>query len=159
RVLVAESALSVDVISHSLGDAAALAEAGASKEEIMNAFGVPLAMFTSVTNLANLQASIQYHTKFTISPRLKRRDEKLNEQLIPRYDPTGRLFVSSGSPVPEDREFKLHQDRDDLVHGVRTINEVRKDRGLPPVPWGNVPFPTLGPEPKQPSNPNEGVMT
>jgi len=29
-----------------------------------------------------------------ITPRLQRRDEKLNEQLIPLYDPSRRLFVA-----------------------------------------------------------------
>jgi phage portal protein BeeE len=43
RVLVAESRLSVDLVNPALGDLASLAEAGATKEEIANAFGVPRA--------------------------------------------------------------------------------------------------------------------
>jgi hypothetical protein len=29
-----------------------------------------------------------------VSPRLERRDEKLNAQLVPLFDPTGRLFLA-----------------------------------------------------------------
>src|SRR6185436_12006047 len=54
RVLVAESRLSVDVVNPALGDLAALAEAGATKAEVANSFGVPLALLTTETNLANL---------------------------------------------------------------------------------------------------------
>src|SRR5207248_1746816 len=99
RVLVAESSLSVDVVNPSMGDLAALAEAGATKEEIANVFGIPMAYLTTQTNLANLQAAEHQHASLTIRPRLCRRDEKLNEQLIPRYDPGGRLFVASDDPV------------------------------------------------------------
>ncbi len=39
-----------------------------------------------------------------IGPRLQLRDEKLNEQLIPFYDPTRRLFLASEDPSPIDPE-------------------------------------------------------
>ena len=140
RVLVAESSLSVDVVNPSLGDLAALAEAGATKEEIANVFGIPLAYLTTQTNLANLQAAEHQHAALTIRPRLCRRDKKINEQLIPRYDPTGRLFVASDDPTPRNQEQQLEQETVDLHWGVRTINEVRAARGLPPVSWGETPW-------------------
>lgn len=140
RVLVAESRLSVDVVNPGLGDLAALAEAGATKAEVANAFGVPLALLTTETNLANLQAALEQHSSLTIRPRLRRRDEKINEQLIPLYDPSGRLFVASDDPAPESQEFQLQQQEVDLKWGVRTINEVRAERGLAPVEWGDVPW-------------------
>jgi hypothetical protein len=64
-VLVAESNLSVDVVNPALGDLAALAEAGATKEEIANVFGVPLALLTTETNLANLQAALHQRSRCT----------------------------------------------------------------------------------------------
>ena len=140
RVLVAESSLSVDLVNPSLGDLAALAEAGATKEEIANAFGVPLAFLTTETNLANLQAAVQQHMSLTIHPRLRRRDEKINEQLIPLYDPSGRLFVASDDPTPANQEQLLQLQQSDLKWGVRTINEVRAERGLPLVEWGDKPW-------------------
>ena len=73
-------------------------------------------------------------------PRLRRRDEKLNEQLIPLYDPTGRLFFHTPDATPANQQFLLAQEQADLRWGVRTINEVRASRGMPTVPWGDRPM-------------------
>lgn len=140
RVLVAESNLEVDVIQASLADVAALAEAGATRQDIANAFGIPLAFLTTETNLANLQAAEHQHLAKAIRPRLIRRDEKLNERLVPFFDPTGRLFFASDDPVGADRDFDLRRQETDLKWGIRTINEVRAERGLPPVEWGDKPW-------------------
>jgi HK97 family phage portal protein len=133
RVLVAETNLKVQLLQHSLGDLAALAEMKATKEDIANAFHVPLSFLTSETNLANLQAAEHQHLSQAIAPRLTRRDQKLNEQLIPLYDPTGRLFLASDDPVPANGELLLRERALDLKYGVVTINEVRSQRGLPPL--------------------------
>ncbi|MFN4259778.1 MAG: phage portal protein [Gemmataceae bacterium] len=140
KALVAESGLKVDILKQSMGDLAALAEYAATKEDVANAFHIPLAYLTKDTNLANLQASCQQHMMLAIRPRLRRRDEKLNERLVPLYDPSGRLFLASEDPVSESQEQILKQQEIDLRLGVKTINEVRQERGLPPVAWGNVPW-------------------
>lgn len=144
RVLVTESSMRVQLLEHSMGDLAALADLRATKEDIANAFGVPIAFLTTQTNLANLQAAEQQHAAQTIRPRLRRRDEKLNEQLVPRFDPTGRLFLASEDPVPSNRELILRERETYLRQGVLTINEVRSDLGLPAVGWGDVPWPGAG---------------
>jgi HK97 family phage portal protein len=140
RALIAESGMKVSVLAHSAGDLAALADYGKTKEDIANAFHVPLSFLTSETNLANLQAAEHQHMAKAIFPRLQRRDEKINEQLLPLYDPSGRLFVASEDPVPFNQEIAWRQQEIDLKYGILTINEVRQDRGLPPVPWGDTPW-------------------
>jgi HK97 family phage portal protein len=140
RVVVAESGLRVQLLQHSMGDLAALADMHATKEDIANAFHCPIAYLTSQTNLANLLASQAQHMQLAIAPRLERRDEKLNSQLVPLYDPTGRLFLASEDPKPVDAAAMIQQKELDLKYGVVSINEVRSERGLPPVPWGEVPW-------------------
>jgi HK97 family phage portal protein len=140
KVVVAESSLKVALLHHSMGDLSALADMKATKEDIANAFHVPIAFLTTQTNLANLQASRSQHMSLAISPRLQRRDEKLNAQLVPLYDPTSRLFLASEDPVPVDQDLLVQQQIADLKYGVVSINEVRSERGLPPVPWGDVPW-------------------
>jgi hypothetical protein len=93
---------------------------------------------TSTVNLANLQAARLQHTENAIHPRLQRRDEKLNEQLVPLYDPTGRLFLASEDPTPVDQQLTIEQQKNDMMFGIVSINEVRAERGLAPVPWGHV---------------------
>ncbi len=75
-----------------------------------------------------------------IAPRLRRRDEKLNEQLVPLFDPSHRLFLASEDPVPANRELLANEQELKLKYGVVTINEIRGDEGLPPVPWGDAPW-------------------
>ena len=139
KALVSESKLKVTLLEQSMGDLAALADMKATKEDIANAFHVPLPFLSGDTNLANMQAADHLHKTLAIAPRLRRRDEKLTEQLLPRFDPTGRLFLASDDPTPANRDFELRQERADLELGVRTINEVRAGRGLAAVAWGDRP--------------------
>ena len=140
RALIAESGMKVSILAHSMGDLHALAEYGATKEDICNAFHVPMSYFTKETNLANLQAADYQHMKLAISPRLERRDEKINEQLIPLFDSSRRLFVASEDPIPQNQEIQWRQFEMDLKYGIMSVNEVRADRGLPPVDWGETPW-------------------
>ncbi len=140
RVVVAESPTRVQLLSHSMGDVAALAEMGATKELICNAFHVPIAYFTANTNLANLIGSRSLHAEQAIGPRLSRRDEQLNFRLVSLFDSTGRLFLSSDNPQPVDSTAQLAEKELDLKYGVVSINEYRAGRGLPPVPWGEQPW-------------------
>lgn len=141
-IWVGESAFDLNVLSYSLGDLAALAEYGATKEDVCGAFHVPLSYLTKETNLANLEAAERQHMATGIRPRLRRRDSKLNEEngLVRKYDPTGRLFLASEDPVRETREQALRQQEADLKWGVKAVNEVRAERGLPPAVWGHVPW-------------------
>ncbi|HZZ80402.1 MAG TPA: phage portal protein [Gemmataceae bacterium] len=139
KALVADSSLSVTLLTHSMGDLAALADMKATKADIANAFHVPLPFLSGETNLANMQASDHLHKSLAILPRLRRRDEKLNEQLIPLFDPSGRLFFHTPDPTPANQQYLLQQEQSDLRYGVRTINEIRAARGLAPVAWGDRP--------------------
>jgi len=140
KVLVADQPMKINLLSQSLGDIALLADMKATKEDIANSFHVPISFFTTNTNLANWLASQSQHMSLAISPRLVRRDEKINEQLLPRFDPTGRLFVASEDPIPVDWESTIAQKELDLKFGVVTINEIRSERGLSLVPWGDTPW-------------------
>jgi phage portal protein BeeE len=139
RVVVAESALKVQLLQQSTGDVAALAEMGATKDLIANAFHVPVSFFTTQTNLANLLASQSQHMAQVIDPKLQRRDEKLNSELVPLFDPSGRLFLASEDPVTVDQSLSVVQQQAGLKYGVVSVNEVRSERDRPPVPWGDVP--------------------
>jgi HK97 family phage portal protein len=138
RTLVTESAMETTLLNPQMGDLAALAEKGANSEDIANGFHVPLSMLSTNTNLANLQASQAQHAEICIGPRLERRDEKLNEQLVPLYDTSGRLKLASDDPAPPAAD-DWHVSQQAAQFGWMTINELRNDQGLDPVPWGNVP--------------------
>lgn len=140
KVLIAESKMKVDLITQSMGDIQQLAEIRATMEDICNAFHVPISYMTTNVNMANLQAAERQHMHNAIHPRLKRRDEKINEQMIPLYDPSGRLFVASEDPSPLDAEADNKRIDLEMKYGITTVNEVRSSKGLPPVPWGDAPW-------------------
>lgn len=107
--------------------------------EICAVYGVPLSKVTTDdVNRANAEAGDYSYMKDTILPRLRRVEQKINEQLLPMYD--DRLFCAFDNPVPEDKDFRLEQAKARLGTGQTTINEERQLDGQEPVSWGEVPI-------------------
>lgn len=94
---------------------------------------------TKETNLTNLEAADTQYAR-SIRPRLRRRDATMNEYLVPLFDTTGRLYLQTDDPAGESRDYVLRRDRRDIETGIRTINEVRADRGLDPASWCHEPW-------------------
>lgn len=106
---------------------------------ISNAFGVPEDLVSSQnSNRASSSTAIHAYMRYTVLPKLRRLEERLNSRLLPYYD--SNLFLQFNSPVPNDEAIALKQEQQDLEFGVLTVNEVRAKRGLSEVSWGNQPF-------------------
>lgn len=105
-----------------------------TKEEICNAYGQSLALYDKDANRANADNATYIFMRDTISPRHRRQEQKINEQLLPRYDE--RLFCAFEDCVPEDREFK-HKVRNESVNKLITINEGRQEIGKEEVEGGD----------------------
>lgn len=103
-----------------------------TKEQIANAFGIPMSMLTTESvNLANAKAGNYQHAKNAILPRCRRFEEKLNEKLLPMYDE--KLFVAFDNPVPEDTELKLKEREVNIKSGFAPIDEERQLVGRKPL--------------------------
>ena len=75
-----------------------------TREEICNCYGVPISKLTTDNvNRANAESGDYSYMKDTILPRLKKIEQKLNEQLLPMYD--DRLFCAFDNPVPADKHY------------------------------------------------------
>jgi HK97 family phage portal protein len=83
---------------------------------------------------ANMEAAEYNHAKRVIRPLESRMAATIQHTLAPQYDP--KLVISFTDPVPDDKEFKLKEDKES-VNVFQTINEVREKRGLPPLPGGD----------------------
>jgi HK97 family phage portal protein len=126
-----------------------------SRDQIANAFGVPVSMLKSEgVPRANLESALFQYAKFTIQPRLTMYAQVLNERVIPMWDNPGndtlspvkisdRVFVAYDNVVPEDKEFALKKRDSDLENKVITINEARAEEGRESVPWGDRPVATV----------------
>lgn len=111
-----------------------------NREEIFNAFGIPISFVTTQTNLANLEAGMVQHGRFAVVPRLTRICQVLNQRFITKFDQSGRFFFGFENPIPEDEERKSRTNRNYLDSGVMIINDARAALGLDPVPWGEKPW-------------------
>ena len=105
-----------------------------TKEEICNAYGQSLALYDKDANRANAGNATYIFMRDTISPRHRRVEQKINEQLLPRYDE--RLFCAYEDCVPEDKEFK-HKVRIDSLDKIITRNDARREIGKDEVEGGD----------------------
>jgi phage portal protein BeeE len=103
---------------------------------IANVFGVPIALLSTDTNLANLQAAEAQHAKavefrcHAIASVLTTLARKLDPRLFFAFDPA--------RGEDEERTARIMQIR--LDTGVSVINEERLEQGLDKVDWGNEPW-------------------
>jgi len=112
------------------------------RPEIEAIFGVPMSLLTvedvkSAPATGMIVGNVSYARR-TIRPRCRRIEEKLNEQLLPLYDP--KLFVAFDNPVPEDKRAAAEEREINLRTGYTTINEERLEDNRKPVEWGDTPI-------------------
>lgn len=111
-----------------------------TREEICIGLDVPTALFDPNSIRSNVEGAQYTHAKYGIQPRLRKIEEKINEQLLPMFDDSGKLFCAFDNPVPEDKAFLLEKRKADLQTGVSTINEERSIDGKEPVEGGDTPL-------------------
>jgi len=138
-IMVSGIPLNSETIAFSSKDAELLARKGATKIDILNAMGVPGALFeTTGINRATLQTAMIQHGTYAIKPRIKAFQDTLNEKYMPMF---GRdLKIKFDNPVPIDRVEEAKLEEMDLKNAVLTINEIRGKRGMVSVPWGDEPY-------------------
>lgn len=103
------------------------------RNSIANAFGIPEDLITREnSNRASSVTALTQYYSFTIAPKLRRIEEAINQGLISLYD--DNLFCQFENCIPEDREGEIKQDTSDISNGIKSVNEIRVERGLEPYP-------------------------
>ena len=131
----------LEPIAYPPRDLADAADQQASFDQIARAFDIPLSMLSKDANRASAEQGRAQHAGDAVAPRLLRLADRLNQQLVPAFDPSGRLFLRFDDPAIENLALKLKQRAAHLRLGFTTINEERAEEGWAPVPWGDVPLP------------------
>lgn len=105
-----------------------------NRDTILANYGMPLHVLgiAESVNRANAEAGEYVFSRWVIKPRLVRIREKLNEKLVPLYDPKGLLELDFDDPVPANREFNLARSERLYKSGIATKNEVRGMSDLDP---------------------------
>jgi HK97 family phage portal protein len=120
-----------------------------SRDQICNAFGVPL-QFVKTDNVsrANLEGAIFLYQAQTIAPRLRLIEDVLNYQLVPMFDKpmltdpnftlSNKVFFAFDNVIPRDEEFELKEDTELVRSTISTPAEIRKRRNLEERPEADV---------------------
>lgn len=115
-----------------------------SLEEVSRAYGVPkllLGDFERAT-YANVQASERMFWRNTVAPEVKFLEDQVNRSLLPKLgypQLTVEFDLSVIEALQEDENGRVQRETALLDRGVLTINEVRRERNLPEVAWGDGP--------------------
>lgn len=131
KIKVMDEDFSLETLGFSPRDMEYLSGRIWSLKEIAGAFGVPYSYLdTTDTKKATSEIAERLYAKNTILPSITRIAEKLNEKLVPLYDPSGRLFLQYDNPVPSDRKLELEENTQYVGAGIMTVNEARLRMGL-----------------------------
>ena len=113
-----------------------------SLEEVSRAYGVPKPLLSDLerATYANVNAAERIFWRNTMIPEMGFLEDQLNQQLLPRFgypDLAVKFDISEIEALREDENSRVSREAQLLDRGVLTINEVRRSRNLPDVPWGN----------------------
>lgn len=118
----------------------AFAEGENRKVEVIAAIsGVPVSKLkANDPNLASAREGNLGWLRDTVLPYLVLDEQFLNRQLVPMFGQYSEgLFLAYDNPVPQDDAALATVAASDIAAGIRTRNEVRAERGLPPVEGGD----------------------
>lgn len=130
-------------LSVSPKDAEFIAGLNMSLRQVCRAYGVPspLMMDLEHATLANVKEFDRMLWDHALVPDADFRAADIRLQVLPRFPgvPTHMEWDYSKIPVLQDSQTAVwDRERGQLETGATTINEWRKAKGLPPVPWGDV---------------------
>ena len=110
------------------------------RDKVLSANGVPgsLVGLDRNINRATARAAMDIFDRGVIQSQACLIADALTTQLARNFDPS--LKVRFNDVVRKDVEFNLRQEAQDLTLAVKSVNQVREDRGLDPVPWGDTPL-------------------
>ena len=135
-----------------------------TREDILGVFGVPPALvgIFEYANYANSQEQRKIFWEDTMMPKLKKMENVINSFLIQPYDSNlvARFDMSVVEALKENEKLKSETDEVLTRSGIKTINEVRAERGMEDVAWGStwnapmnlLPITSPRPEPTAPGS-------
>jgi HK97 family phage portal protein len=137
RVYVSNGAWDVTPISYSPTDLAGKDLSEYNIKGICSCFGIPPTLFTTDTNLANIEAARLMHAENAVEPRCHMIASVLT-RFARQFDP--RLFFAFDPVVKEDEEKKNRIMLDQLKAGAITGNEFNAESQWPLKDYLNEPW-------------------
>jgi len=123
------------------------------RDSLLMANGVPRSILGDVVdaNRAAADTNRLVFDRHTIKPQTRLISDALTHQVVSiEYGRDTRVTFEKF--IDEDAELRLREEAQDLTTKVRSINQVRSDRGLEPTEWGDAPVGSFGDQPYQPDD-------
>ena len=113
-----------------------------SLEEVSRAYGVPRPLLSDLerATFSNVNAAERFFWRNTMVPEMTFLAEQVTRRLFPLLGYEGlelEFDLASIEALAEDENARASRESQLLDRGVLTINEVRRSRNLPDVPWGD----------------------
>jgi len=117
------------------------------RDEQLMGYSVPRSILGQVVSGDRSSAETNQYVfdRHAVKPVANLIADALTLQLAPDFD--SGIFVQFEEFVSDDKEFTLKQEASDLLGMVRSVNQVRQDRGLDPIDWGELPVANMGQQP------------
>lgn len=108
------------------------------RDAVLEHFGVPREIMgiTQNSNRATADAAQYIYAKNVLTPKLKNRQDAINQQLLPAYGE--KLEWEFDDIIPHDQEFDKEVALDGWNYGLLTKNEAREKLGLEPAKNGEI---------------------
>lgn len=110
-------------------------------EDVCRAYGVPVDKIGGERTYQNVEEADRAFWADTMKPEAAFLAEEITEQLLPLFggqNIIARFDLSGIDVLHEAESARWEREAGQLDRGAITINEWRDDRGLDPVPWGDV---------------------
>ena len=106
------------------------------RDAVLEHFGVPREIMgiTESSNRATSEAAQYIYAQNVLTPRLKRREYAINQQLLPQFGEN--LVWRYDDIIPKNQEFDKAVGLDGWNAGILTKDEAREKLGMPPAPDG-----------------------
>ena len=116
-----------------------------SLEDVSRVYGVPLPLRSDIerATFENINTAERLFWRNAMIPEMVFLEEQLNGKLMPLlgYPKLRVQFdLSAIEALQKDEDGQVEREAKLLDRGVLTINEVRRERNLPDVPWGDAPL-------------------
>ncbi len=126
-------------------DAEFVAGAGMTFRQVCRVYGMQAALLNELDNatLANATAFERIEWTRALKPDAEFRAAEIREQYLPRFRRGPDWCEYDLTSVPSLQESATEswtREAQALDRGAITINEWRKGKGMPPVPWGDRPY-------------------
>lgn len=133
-----------------------------SVKDVSRTFGVPETMLAELQHatLSNMESLERWFWRSTVIPEAALLADHINNSLLAKlgYPGLELEFDFSGiEALSEAEEQRLRREAEYLELGVLTINEVRRQRGLEEVPWGNQPLAARERRPRDRQQPEQST--